>query len=423
MPKFCLLALFALFSFLAQSQDSFEIPLKTAQDSLKKDEFLSHLGNGYLPTKYFNFDLRYLVKYNQYEALRTGIGGTTNENFSDKYRINGYVVYGFRDHRFKYSFGGGARLSQKTNTWLNVFYKDDLEETGSSTFLTDKRFFQFFEPRLLNISLFHKIITKSVSLEHQVSPKLIGELQFSINDINPTYDYNFILNGENYSSFNLSMAKIALQWSPFSHFEVTDNKIEETEIRYPKFTVQYTKSFKDVFTSGFNFSKLEFKSIYQLKHKNEALSELVVVSGIANGNVPLTHLYHTYPNNVNKEKILRRFSVAGNNSFETMFFNEFFSDRFATFQLKHTLKPFNISARFKPQLVLINRFAIGDIDNINRHQNVTFGSLNKGYTESGFEINKLLFGFGLSFAYRYGAYHLPNIDDNIAVKFTFNVTL
>lgn len=424
MSKLCTLAFFVVFTHLVQSQASFYPSLETTtQDSIKKKEFLKHLGNGYLPTKYFNFDLRYLVKYNQYEALRTGLGGITNENFSDKLRLNGYVVYGFRDHRFKYSFGGGIRLAEKTNTWLNVFYKHDLEETGSSTFLTDKRFFQLFEPRLLNISLFHKIITKSVSIEHQISPKLLGELQFSINGVNPTYGYNFVLNEDSYSSFNLSMTKIAIQWSPFSLFEISDNKIEETKSGYPKFTFQYTKSFKDVFNSDFNFSKLEFKSTYQLKHGNEAVSELSMVSGVASGHVPLTHLYHTYPNNINKEKILRRFSVAGTNSFETMFFNEFFSDRFATFQLKHSLKPFRISEKFNPQLVLINRFAIGDIDHVNRHQNISFDSLNKGYTESGFEINKLLFGFGLSFAYRYGAYHLPNIDDNIAVKFTFNVTL
>ncbi len=60
---------------------------------------------------------------------------------------------------------------------------------------------------------------------------------------------------------------------------------------------------------------------------------------------------------------------------------------------------------------------------IERHQNIEFGTLSKGYSEAGLELNKLLFGFGLSFAYRYGGYHLPLISDNIAAKFTFNVSL
>ena len=74
-------------------------------------------------------------------------------------------------------------------------------------------------------------------------------------------------------------------------------------------------------------------------------------------------------------------------------------------------------------MVLITRFALGDMDNPERHQNISFGSLKKGYTESGFELNKLLFGFGLSFTYRYGGYHLPEFGDNVAIKFTFNVSL
>ena len=423
MSKLCTLAFLLLFSWLVRAQSSTEKDTQPLQDSIKERQFLKQLGDGYLPTKYFNFDLRYLVKYNQYEALRTGLGGITNDNFSEKFRINSYVVYGFKDHTFKYSIGAGFRIAEKTNTWLNFSYTDDLQETGSYPFLTDKRFFQLFEPRLLNISLFHKIISRTVSLEYQLSPNILTETQLSVNDINPTYAYEFALDGDNYTSFDLSMAKLAVQWSPFSQFELAEKGVNQIKEGYPKFTFQYTKSFKDVFKGDFNFSNFEFKALHQLQHKNNSLSEITIISGMSHGDTPLSHLYHTYPNNINKEKILRRFSVAGTSSFETMFFNEFFSDKFTTVQVKHALKPFNISENYKPQLVLISRFAIGDMDNINRHQNITFGTLEKGYTESGFEINKLLFGFGLSFAYRYGAYHLPNIDDNIAFKFTFNLTL
>jgi len=131
---------------LVQSQAISETTLEPTQDSIKKSQFLKQLGNGYLPTKYFNFDLRYLIKYNQYEALRTGLGGITNEAFAENFRLNGYTVYGFRDHRFKYSFGGGFRMAKNTETWLNISYTDDLQETGSSVFLTDKRFFNSLSP-------------------------------------------------------------------------------------------------------------------------------------------------------------------------------------------------------------------------------------------------------------------------------------
>jgi len=407
----------------AQEHETSKNSSQTVNDSIKKAEFLNYIGNGYFPTKYFNFDLRYLIKFNQHEGFRTGLGGVTNETFSKNFRFQWHTVYGFLDHRFKYSFGVGHRIAEKTNTWISLLYIDDLEETGSSTFLTDKRLFQFFEPRLLNIDLFYRHISKILIIEHQLHPKILTETQFSINKITPTFDYNFNLGNQSFINYNLSLIKIAAQWSPFNDFNQTSINIGETKSGYPKFTLQYTKSFATIFNGDFNFSKLDFRVIQQFKHQNENSTQIVLTSGIANGDAPITHLYHAYPNNVNKETILHRFSVAGINSFETMYFNEFFSDKFATLQIKHNLKPFNISPWFKPQLVLITRFAIGNMDNVDRHENITFNTLEKGFSESGFEINKLIFGFGLSFAYRYGSYHLPEFEDNFAFKFTFNINL
>ncbi|WP_299116180.1 hypothetical protein [uncultured Winogradskyella sp.] len=411
------------FAQIESNKDSEKQANKKTEDSLKKRVFLENIGLGYFPTKYFNFDLRYLVKYNQFEGFRTGLGGVTSEKFSDKFRVNGYLVYGFRDERYKYSIGGGLRLNEKTDTWVNFTYTDDLQETGSSKFLTDKRFFSFFEPRLLNIDLFHRHITKSVSLQHKVSKNLLSETQFAVSRVNPTYNYSFVNNGKVFNSFNLSTAKLSLQWSPFSKYEFIDSQIEETVDGYPKFTAQLTQSASNVFNSDFNFTKIDFRTIHQIDYGNESLTRLTLVAGLASGETPLTHLYHAYPNNIRKETVLQRFSVAGLNSFETMFFNEFFSDRFATFQFKHYLKPFKISSRWKPQLVLISRYALGNMKSIGQHQGINFGTLDKLYSESGFEINKLLFGFGLSFAYRYGGYHLPSLADNFAFKFTFNISL
>ncbi|WP_299128183.1 DUF5686 family protein [uncultured Winogradskyella sp.] len=394
-----------------------------AQDSIKKANFLKQIGNGFFPFNYFDADLRYLVKFNQFEGLRTGLGGVTNRKFSERYRVNGYLVYGFKDKRSKFSIGGGFRVNKNANTWVNVSYTDDLKETGSSKFLTDQRFFSFFEPRLINIDLFHRHITKSIGLQHKISNHLLSETQLSVSKINPTYNYNFVLGNNTFNTFDLSTAKISLQWSPFSKFELNETRVVETKNAYPKFTMQLTQGFRSVFGSDFNFSKLDFRTIHQFNHKNESTTNITLVAGIASGEVPLTNLYHAYPNNINKETILQRFSVAGLNSFETMYFNEFFSDKFTTLQLKHFLRPFKISDQFRPQLVLISRYALGNMRSIDRHQGIDFNTLNHLYSESGFEINKLLFGFGLSFAYRYGGYNLPRFEDNFAFKFTFNISL
>jgi hypothetical protein len=49
--------------------------------------------------------------------------------------------------------------------------------------------------------------------------------------------------------------------------------------------------------------------------------------------------------------------------------------------------------------------------------------MNKGYFESGMEINELFKGFGLSAFYRYGSYQNPEWSDNLAIKLTYHLNL
>ncbi|CDF77904.1 conserved hypothetical protein [Formosa agariphila KMM 3901] len=411
--------------FISRAQ-VIDTEINQAKDSIKakrKADLIHNIGNGYIPLKYFNLDLRYLIKFNQYEGIRTGLGGVTSDKLSKKFRINGYTVYGFKDSKYKYSIGAGFVINQKHNTWINASYTDDLQETASTKYLTDKRIFQFFEPRLLNISLFYHHIMKSISLQHDFSPKLNTETQFFSSAITPEFDYTFVTDQGAYSNYDLAVVKTSLLWSPFDIYKPTPSGPKKTKNSFPKLTFQYTQSINGALDGDFNFQKVDFKATYHFIHNKESHTELDFATGIAIGDAPLTHLYHAYPNNINKATIMQRFSVAGLNSFETMYFNEFFSDMFSIFQFKHFFKPFYHSTFSKPQLVLLSRFAIGDMRNPEQHQGLTFNTLDKGYLESGFELNQLVFGFGLSLTYRYGAYHLPEIEDNIALKFTFNVTL
>ena len=101
----------------------------------------------------------------------------------------------------------------------------------------------------------------------------------------------------------------------------------------------------------------------------------------------------------------------------------FISDKYVMIQARHNFKRFSFSQKFKPKLSLISRFAIGDIENPNYHFGVNFKKMNKGYLESGFVINHLVKGFGISSFYRYGAYNNPKFSDNLAIKLTYVLSL
>ncbi|WP_438710361.1 DUF5686 family protein [Aquimarina muelleri] len=394
-----------------------------AQNIERRIDVIQSFNTGYYPVGFFNFDLTYPVKFNNYEGLRVGLGGKTNTKFSNRFRLEGYLVYGFRDSKFKHGVGGGILLNKNSDSWLNINYKDDVKEVGSFLYLTDRRVYSLFEPRLVNIDFYYKHKTWSTSLQQQIFPKLMSETQFSISDIDQTGGYRYINNNTSFSSYKTSEVTIALRWNPFSEFLKTPNQFKEIHEGYPKITAQYTQGFKGIFDSDFEYRKIGLKAEYIINRINQSQTSFLLEADYASGNIPLTHLYHTYPNAPTKETALRRFSVAGRRTFETMYFGEFFSDKLATLQVKHRIKPIHITNWLKPELVFISRYAIGEVSDTEKHQEVNFSSLQQGYQESGLEINKLFAGFGLSFAYRYGAYHLPEFEDNISFKFTFYLKL
>lgn len=400
----------------------------TLEDIVKAENIERRLGTinnfsiGYYSVNFFDLDLTYPVKFNNFEGLRLGFGGVTNAGFSKRFRLEGYGAYGFKDQEFKFGLGGGYLLNPKKNAWLSITYNDDLEEVGNYAYLTDRRVYSLFEPRLVNINLFYKHRTTRANLEYRVAPKLLSEVQLAIRDIEQTTAYRFVVDGEEVTNYTITEATVGVRWSPGSKFMKTPDDVSEIYDGYPKVTGQFSQGF-DAAGGDFNFTKIGAKAFHRIDYLNKSATELLVEGNLGFGQLPITHLFQAYPNAPTRETVLQRFSVAGVNSFETMFFNEFFSDRLFTAQLKHRLKPFNLGRKFKPEMVLISRFAIGDIRNPQDHLDISFESLDQGFTESGFEINKLFWGFGTSLTYRYGAYHLPNFADNIAFKFTFNLKL
>ncbi|MGO4913331.1 DUF5686 family protein [Leeuwenhoekiella sp. W20_SRS_FM14] len=384
---------------------------------------INNFGIGYYTVDFFDFDLTYPLKFNNYEGLRLGLGGVTNARFSENFRLEGYTAYGFKDKVLKYGFGGGVLLNESHGAWLSLSYSDDLQETGSFNYLTDRRVYSLFEPRLVNITQFFDFKTFRLNQEYQITPKILSEFQFAKTNVLQTQDYSFVLGDDTYSEYDITEATFGVRWSPSSKFMRSEKGTVEIYDGYPKITAQISKGISGLLKGDFDFTRVGAKFFYQVERLNKSTTEFLIEGKMAFGEVPLTHLFHAYPNAPTKETIMQRFSVAGVSSFETMYFGEFFSDRIASLQIKHHLRPFNLGEKFQPEMVFITRYAIGDISNIERHQDVTFGKLNKGFTESGFEINKILFGFGTSLTYRYGANSLPNFADNIAFKFTFNLQL
>jgi hypothetical protein len=130
-------------------------------------------------------------------------------------------------------------------------------------------------------------------------------------------------------NYIMTTAMVSLQWNPFSDYMQTPTG----RLRVSKFTFQYTQSAPKVLGNDFQFSKIDFKTEFEKKYLNGQKKNLLFEAGFAIGDIPLTHLYNTSQITL-QETIIQRITFQGK-SFETMYFNEFFSAEFVYFQFKH----------------------------------------------------------------------------------------
>lgn len=390
---------------------------------LRKIEVLHALLTGYYPVGFWDFDLSNFVKYNNYEGLRIGAGGRTNQKVSGRFRFEGYLVYGLKDEAFKYGVGGGVLLDNRSGTWWNLKYNQDLREIAENNYIRGVNEFSILEPRTANISSYYAYKTLETSVEHRITPRFETELLVSRSQITQLGNYAYRKNGEILTDYNISEVKLGLLWRPFSSFISTPDFHRLYEKSYPVITAQVTQGIAGFLEGDLDFTKFGLKAEYQINRQDQSSTQITMEGNFAVGDLPLTHAFHASPNNAIKEKVMQRFAVAGKIAFETMYFDEFFSDKQAALHVRHQLRPFNILPSVQPELSFISRHVIGDFKNKSAHQNIEFETLEQLYSEAGVELNNIFFGLGLSAAYRYGAYHLPEFSDNFSFKFTFELKI
>ena len=377
--------------------------------------------NGFVPISNVDLDLRKLINFNNYEGFRLCVALQTNDYFSDKLRLAGYVAYGTKDGNFKYNLSAATRIGKRSSSWIGLAYTDDIQEIASTTFAVENKVVRLFDTRIFNISSFYNYVQWRAFFETKFLPKTESIWEFSTADIIPKFDYGFLNNNQTYSRYNLSTVQMSLKWHPFSDFMQAPDGLLEIKTSYPKFTFQFTKSLPNVLKNDFDFTKMDFKTEYEQQYLDGQLTNLIFSMGFAIGDLPLTHLYNNSPNSLNKSNLLQRTTLVGENDFETMYFNEFFSNQYAFVQFRHEFKTFIISRKIKPNFVLISRAAIGTLSNKPQHIGLDFKTLDDGYLESGVQLNKIFKGLGFGAFYRYGANHLPNFEDNIALRFSYKL--
>jgi hypothetical protein len=240
-----------------------------------------------------------------------------------------------------------------------------------------------------------------------------------------TNGYEYGITNDNttalFNHFNFTEVGLALRFAYGETFLKSPMGMITLGTKYPIVWANITHGFNGLLNGQFDYMKYDIKASKVFHLPQLGSFSVAALCGYVNGNVPYTLLYNgsaCYEGNY-------LYSLAVDNSFETMRINEFLSNRYASLFLSHDFESFLFRfGDYRPHLKLVTHIGFGALNNPANQYNfpTPIETMNKGYYESGIELNNLLkinfLQLGLGAYYRYGPYSLPTTNENLAYKFT-----
>ena len=227
------------------------------------------LGSGYI--QYGNFDFGPIFStfgYNDVEGQRLRIGGRTYFGPNDKWRIQGYTAYGFKDNKFKYGISGKWMVNTKNRLILSIGNRRDVEQMGVSlttsndvlgrSFASSSFFASGVNDKLTSINLtnigaeieFVKNFTFKTNLSYRtlVSASNTFSLDYFTDESLTTIK----------SDVKQSEVNLQLDYTPGRKTVGYGVDRLEVDNNYARVFLSYSQGFKGVLDSDFDYQKLQF---------------------------------------------------------------------------------------------------------------------------------------------------------------------
>ncbi len=377
---------------------------------------------GKIPWKFLDFDLDKIIKYNGYQGFYLGIGIHTNDVLSRRFKVGGYVGYGFKDFNFKYGLDASYILNRRREFEVRVGYFCDLTEAGGVSFMFDKTMlFSGQNWRKLLINRMNPTVSTTAGASVRVLRDIMLGLDLSSSFKRSAYDYMYgysdngvaILTNE----FNFTEVRLGLRFAFREEFIVTKRTRVSLGTDYPILWFQYTRGINGFLNGEFAYDRFDIKIEKSFYFKYLGESSFLLKGGLILGEVPYCNLY-------NGNGSYRIVTIYAANSFATMRMNEFLSDRYIALYYTHNFgKLLFQTKKFQPEFMVATSLGFGALNsNGEIHQNITYKTMNLGYYESGLLVNNMLnlqfLNLGLGVFYRYGPYSMEKTGDNFAYKFS-----
>ncbi|MBL7827166.1 MAG: carboxypeptidase-like regulatory domain-containing protein, partial [Saprospiraceae bacterium] len=207
--------------------------------------------------KGLSVDLKHVLKFNDFEGTRLGIGLTNAESrplrLPKRLEVGAYAGFGFTDKKWKYGGYGLWRLTRARNTQLRASWRNDLLEPGALHELT--------RANLVNRGVYARrmdyVEEWSASLGSQITRALKIELTGNRQDWTPAYEYGFAANDQAplARQFRFAESTVYIRYArnlQNNNFLVAEeNQVQRT----PVVELAYTRGWKGVLDGEYEYDR------------------------------------------------------------------------------------------------------------------------------------------------------------------------
>ncbi|MDQ3046640.1 MAG: DUF5686 and carboxypeptidase regulatory-like domain-containing protein [Bacteroidota bacterium] len=202
-----------------------------------------------------------MYSFNEIEGNRFRFGARTSNKFSKWYELSGYVAYGTRDEKFKYSLGIRSFIDKKPRTMVGMYYKNDNEILGQSQngFTTDNILASLF--RITPLRNLTNVKQVNAYVEREWFPGFNTRLSFVNREMRPLADFHYeFMKTSTETAFKESIKTSEIR--VLARLAYNEKYVEGEFSRvslgthYPILQAQYTLGVKNIFQSDYNYHKL-----------------------------------------------------------------------------------------------------------------------------------------------------------------------
>jgi hypothetical protein len=227
------------------------------------------LGSGYIQVGNVDFGPIFSTfGYNDVEGQRIRIGGRTYFGPHDKWRIQGYTAYGFRDQQFKYGISGRWMVNPNNRLILSAGNRRDVEQMGVSLTTSNDVLGRSFASSALFASGVNNQLTSVnlTTLGFEIEPlkNFTFQTNFTYRTLKSASSefsldyYTDITQSEIKSEVKQSEINLVAEYTPKRKTLGYGVDRMDVDFNYARVFLSYSNGFKGVLDSDFNYQKLQF---------------------------------------------------------------------------------------------------------------------------------------------------------------------